>query len=258
MSASASRAGGRPLVALTTTSTQAGGIHQQPQVQLYGAYVRALEQVGLASVLITPFHSAPAAQALLECCSGLVLTGGEDVDPGRYGEAPHAALGSVTPGRDAIEIMALAFALEREMPVLGVCRGAQLMNVELGGTLWQDIPSQLTSEQGHYQTAPWGERWHDVQIRPGSKLRSIVETETLAINSFHHQAIKDVAPGLEVTAVATDGLIECVESSVHPWAIGVQWHPERQQARAPESDPDRRLFSAFHDVVLEFGIGTLI
>lgn len=246
------RSTGRPLVAVTTTFDEADGFHAQPYVHLYSAYIRALEQVGLASVLITPFHSAPTVHALLERCSGLMLTGGGDIDPSRYGDAPHPTLEYVAPARDEMESRVLARALERGMPVLAVCRGAHLMNVQFGGTLWQDIPSQVPTELEHNQAAPWGERCHDIRVQLDSRLGSVVETETLAINSFHHQAIKDVAPGLEVTAVAPDGLIECVEATAYPWVVGVQWHPERQEEQAPETDPDRRLLAAFGDVVLEF------
>lgn len=241
------------LVAVTTTLDGADAYHQQPVAQLYSAYIRALEQVGLASVLITPFHTAPTVHALLERCSGLVLTGGGDIDPSAYGEAPHPTLEYVSPARDEVELMVLARALERGMPVFGLCRGAHIMNVHFGGTLWQDIPSQVRTELAHSQKAGWGERSHDVRVAPGSKLWSIVQTETLAINSFHHQGIKDVAPGLEVTAVAPDGVIEGVEAASHPWVVGVQWHPERQHAHAPETDPDRRLFATFADVVAAYG-----
>jgi putative glutamine amidotransferase len=238
-----------PVVALTTTSVAEGGMHQRPQISLYAAYIRSLEQAGLAPVLLTPFHSAHSIRALLEHCSGLVLSGGEDVDPKRYGEQPHPRLGSVAPERDEMEMTALGAALQSELPVLAICRGAQLLNVYFGGTLYQDIASQRPTDVHHQQQQPWGERSHEVRVKAGTKLRCIVETDTLLINSFHHQAIKDVAPGLEVTAVADDGLVESVESAEYRWVVGVQWHPERHEARAPDSDPDRRLFAAFREAV---------
>jgi putative glutamine amidotransferase len=241
----------RPLVALTTTSVAQGGTHARPQILLYSAYIRALEVHGLAPLLVTPHHAAGSVHALLERCCGLVLSGGEDVDPLRYGEQPHPLLETVTPERDEMEWTALGIALERGLPVFAICRGVQLLNVFFGGTLYQDIGAQYPTQLRHAQDEPWGERSHRVTVDDDSLLRRIVGTDTLLINSFHHQAIKDVAPALRVTAVAEDGLIECVEATQHPWVIGVQWHPERHEARAPESDPDRRLFAAFRDAVTE-------
>lgn len=243
------------LVALTTTSVAEGGRHLRPQVLLYSAYIRALEAAGLAPVLLTPSHSARSVRALLDRCAGLVLSGGEDVDPRRYGEAPHPALGAVAPERDELEMTALAVAFRDGIPVLAICRGVQVLNVYHGGTLYQDIAAQRPTGIPHEQSAPWGERSHRVRVHAGSKLRSIVETDTLQINSFHHQAIKDVAPGLEVTAVAEDGLIEGVEATAHPWVVGVQWHPERHEAHAADTDPDRRLFAAFGAAVARHAAG---
>jgi putative glutamine amidotransferase len=242
----------RPLVALTTTFVAEGGSHRRPQVTLYGAYLTVLEERGLAPVMITPFHARPSIEALLERCAGLVLTGGEDVDPKRYGEAPHPALSTVTPERDEMELIALDVAVQRHIPVLAICRGVQLMNVYFGGTLYQDITSQLASAVLHEQKQPWGERSHGVHLKPGSRLRAIVETDTLQINSFHHQAIKDVGTGLVVTGVAEDGIVEAVEAVDHPWAVGVQWHPERYEARAADGDPDRWLFAAFAAIVATY------
>jgi putative glutamine amidotransferase len=242
----------RPLVALTTTFVAEGGSHRRPQVTLYSAYLTVLEEHGLAPVMITPFHARPSIDVLLEQCAGLVLTGGEDVEPKRYGETPHPALGTVTPERDEMEMMALDIAVNRHIPVLAICRGVQLMNVFFGGTLYQDIASQLPSAVLHEQKQPWSERTHAVHLKPGSRLRAIVETDTLQINSFHHQAIKEVGAGLVVTGVAEDGVVESVEAIDHPWAVGVQWHPERHEASAGDGDPDRRLFAAFAAIVTTY------
>ncbi|MGH7506650.1 MAG: gamma-glutamyl-gamma-aminobutyrate hydrolase family protein [Longimicrobiales bacterium] len=244
---------GQPLVALTTTHVSEGGRYHKPQITLYGAYLAALEPLGLAPVLITPMHTARSIQALLSHCSGLVLSGGEDVAPERYGEEPISDLGSVSKSRDEMEFTALGIAAEAEIPILGICRGCQVMNVFLGGTLYQDLPAQFDGKSAilHQQEEPWEARSHEVHVVEGSRLRSIVGTDCLNINSFHHQAVKDVAPTLAATAIAEDGLIEAVESKDLPWAVGVQWHPERHEATAPETDPDRRLFAAFRKAVME-------
>jgi len=239
-----------PLVAVTTTIVPQAGVHGRPQVALYASYMAVLDRVGLAPVLITPAHTAASVQALLAQCSGLVLTGGEDLDPRRYGEDPIAQCGPPIPERDELETTALNLALERDIPVLGICRGCQVLNVYYGGTLYQDLRAQRPDTGAHEQEA-WGGRSHGVTVEPGSRLDEIVHGQVLRINSFHHQAIKDLGPGLQVAALADDGVIEAVEARDRAWVIGVQWHPERHEATAPDSDPDRLLFGAFRQAVYE-------
>lgn len=239
-----------PLVAVTATMLPHGGTHRRPQVVLYTSYLSVLDRIGLASVLLTPAHSAASVEALLDRCSGLVLTGGEDVDPRRYGEDPVEELGTIAPERDDLEMTALGSALERDLPVLGICRGCQVLNVYYGGTLYQDLPSQRPDTATHEQEA-WGGHSHLVRVQPGSRLDEIVHGQELSINSFHHQAVRDVGAGLEVAAVAEDGVIEAIEARDRSWVLGVQWHPERHEATAPDSDPDRLLFLAFRQAVLD-------
>lgn len=238
-----------PRVALTTTNLETGGSYERPAVFVYESYIVALEAVGLAPVLLTPAHSPDSIRALLAMCSGLVLSGGEDVEPARYGAAPSAALGSVNRRRDAMEFCALETALHHQVPVLGICRGAQLLNVALGGTLYQDIGTERPGGLTHRQAEPWGQRSHSAQVVNGSRLHAMVGADELFINSYHHQAIRDVAGSLEVVARAEDGMVEAVEGRDHPWLVGVQWHPERYEATTPDTDPDRRLFQSFAAVV---------
>lgn len=242
----------RPLVAVTTTVVPEAGPYRRPQLTLYEVYVSVLERHGLASVLITPAHAVASIPDLLDHCSGLVLTGGEDIDPAYYGEEPIPELGITNRQRDEAELFVLELALERGMPILGICRGCQLLNVKLGGTLYQDLTAQREESLGHIQSEPWERRTHHVKIRPGSRLERIVGDREMLINSFHHQGIKDVAPDLRVVALAEDGTVEAVESDTHTWLLGVQWHPERHEATAPTTDPDRRIFTAFRDAVLEW------
>ncbi len=237
-----------PLIALTTSLDLAAGPLQVPRVTLYRAYIDALQALDLAPVLITPAHSMDAVRAVLEACNGLVLSGGGDIDPIHFGEAPSPHLDYVLPSRDAVEFEALRLALQRDLPVLGICRGCQVMNVHLGGTLFQDLGEDRPGSDGHRQ-ASWGERSHNIEVTLGSRLHAAIGTRRLHVNTFHHQAIRDVAPALDVTAVADDGVIEGVELRDQQWAVGVQWHPERSDASAPDSDPDRRLFAAFADAV---------
>lgn len=239
-----------PFVAVTTTLEPSGGDYRQPLITLYANYVRVLARVGLTPVLITPAHEPEAIDRLMGACAGLVLTGGEDIDPSRYGEAPVPELDTVSPGRDAAEWRALDAALERDFPILGICRGMQLLNVYFGGTLYQDLPSQLGRVASHYQEAPWGEHSHDVRCSEDSLLHAILgECRPMKINSYHHQAVKDLAPSMRCTALATDGLIEGIEATDRDWVVGVQWHPERHEAEAPDTNPNILVLAAFAEQV---------
>lgn len=239
----------RPLVGLTTTIDPKGGDYQKPRIALYANYIAVLERAGLTPILISPAHSEDGIRQLMEICRGLVLTGGDDIDPARYHEEPIPELGAVNPPRDAAECRALDAAVGRDLPVLGICRGHQMLNVFFGGTLCQDIATAMEEAYSHLQTTAWGSHHHEITVEPGSRLGRAVGRDRLEINSYHHQAIREVAPGLEVTARADDGLIEAVESREHTWVLGVQWHPERHEARAEDSDPNVRVFNAFADAV---------
>jgi putative glutamine amidotransferase len=244
----------RPLIVVTTT-TRPGGDHQLPQVNLNLQYVAAVEDPGGTALLLTPGHDPGSVRQLVGMAHALVLTGGEDVDPARYGQEPHPELGTVNPPRDDVEFAALETALARRMPVLAICRGCQVLNVGMGGTLFQDLPSQRPGRVHHEQTAPWNHRTHHAAVQGGSGLHRIFGVDELFINSFHHQAVDALAPGLVATVVAEDGVVEGVEAPGYPWVYGVQWHPERGEARAArdQRDPDRRLFWALVQAAREFG-----
>lgn len=241
-----------PRVAVTTAIEDARP-GRATAVTLGASYLAALEREHMTPVLLTPAHSPDAVAALLAICDGLVLTGGADVDPARFGATPHPALGSVVPERDALEWHVLELALQRNLPVLGICRGCQVLNVYLGGTLYQDLPAELPGALAHEQAGGWSEHAHEVRIAEDSRLRDIVGSATLSTNSFHHQSARDVAPALRAVAVSEDGVIEALESREHAWVVGVQWHPERGPAERAEDDPDRRLLRAFRDAVLRHG-----
>lgn len=238
------------MVAITTTAVAEAGPFRRLQVTLYSLYLEVLERHGMAPLLLTPTHTRASMASLLDQCRGLVLSGGEDLDPSYYGEAPLPGLGVTNPARDEAELVVLELALERELPILAICRGCQLTNVYLGGTLYQDLTLQRSESLEHRQKEPWGRRSHRVSLDPDSELARIAGSDEIFINSFHHQGIKDVGEGLEVVAEAEDGTIEAVEWPGAPaWFLGVQWHPERYEASAPRTDPDRRIFQTFAEEV---------
>jgi putative glutamine amidotransferase len=181
---------------------------------------------------------------VLDSVSGLVLTGGEDVDPARYGEERHEKVRNVNAARDATEAALVEEAKARGMPVLAICRGIQILNVALGGTLVQDISSQCKTDISHDEDGPRDSRSHEIAVEAGSLIADAIGTEHATVNSFHHQSVKRVANGMRVTARSPDGVIEGLESTDENWwVMAVQWHPEEM---TESSEPwDRGLFKAF-------------
>lgn len=187
--------------------------------------------------------------ACLARMDGLLLTGGNDLSPDLYGETPVPALDEVSPLRDEQERGLLMEALRLHMPVLGICRGIQAINAALGGTLIQDIPSQHTPPAGvgliqHFQKRLGRYACHAVEVAAGSPLADVVGSGALQVNSFHHQAVKAVAPSLRACAVSPDGVVEAVCGTGGGFLLGVQWHPERMTATHPHA---KALFRAFAD-----------
>lgn len=189
-------------------------------------YVRSVEKAGGLPLVLAPGRPQDAPE-LLERLGGLLLTGGGDVDPSLFGEQRHPSVTRIVRERDDFEIALAQGALQRDLPLLAICRGQQVLNVAAGGTLVQDIPSQVAGGVNH---DPERERWettHDVQIVPGTRLRAILGRDTLAVNSFHHQSVKDVGRGLVVSARSPeDAVVEALEAPDRRFAVGVQWHPE--------------------------------
>jgi putative glutamine amidotransferase len=207
-------------------------------------YLKGVSEAGGVPVVVPPSLSLRAAEALLDRLDGLLLSGGPDLDPGYYGERPIPELGTTIPEWDALEMALLRLALEQGMPIFGICRGMQILNVALGGTLYQDVPSQLGADVlDHWQTTPKCQVTHEVEVLEDSYLAKITDRQTVEVNSYHHQGIKGLADVLTVAARCADGVIEALESRDFSdrWMVGVQWHPEGM--RDTES-AHRNLFEA--------------
>jgi putative glutamine amidotransferase len=202
-------------------------------VSVRSDYVKAVEAAGGMPLLLAPM-SPKDTGPLLERLDGIVLSGGEDVDPEWYGQALHPTVTEVTPERDHFEIALAREALSRDRPLLAICRGQQVLNVATGGTLIQDVPSIVSGAVDH---DPKRERWelaHHVRVLPGSRLRRILGEDEVAVNSFHHQVVQDLGAGLVASAWSIgDELVEGVEAPDRRFVVGVQWHPESLWDRRP-------------------------
>jgi len=230
------------LIGITATLKQdADQVAERPLGRFVRAdldYVEGVADAGGIPVVLPPVAGPRAAEALLEGMDGLLLSGGSDLDPGYYGEEAVPELGVTLPERDAFEMALLEHALRRQMPILGICRGMQILNVALGGTLYQDLPSQMDHMVllGHRQETPKWQPTHEVEVEGDSRVAEILGANELKVNSYHHQAIKDLASGLVAVAWAPDGVIEAIESSdlAKRWLVGVQWHAEAMREAGPE------------------------
>lgn len=193
--------------------------------------------------IILPFINHETALETLPLCDGIILSGGEDVDPKFYGQDPHQHLGPTIPERDLTEMAIVDFCLRNNIPLLAICRGVQILNVALGGSLIQDIPNQVDEPIQHSQKINRSKDTHWVTISKDSKLFQILGSEIVRVNSLHHQAIDKVGSDLRVVAQASDGIIEAVEY-IHPstFTLGVQWHPE---SMASTNDMMNNLFVEF-------------
>lgn len=214
------------------------------------SYFLALARHGALPLPIPPLADDPdAAREYAQHIDGLLLAGGSDIAPDRYGEAKRAQCGAVDPERDAVELELVRLTRDAGKPIFGICRGMQLLNVAFGGSLYQDIPTQVPAAIKHDFTAKQGhtdrtDSPHDVTVKPGTKLSEILGSTLHPVNSIHHQAVKDLGAGLVACAFAPDGILEGIELPGHPFFLGVQWHPEDLLDVQPGMG---RLFAAFVD-----------
>ncbi|HLR14527.1 MAG TPA: gamma-glutamyl-gamma-aminobutyrate hydrolase family protein [Bacillota bacterium] len=198
--------------------------------------IKAVVQSGGIPIVLTNFALEEDVKAIAAKLDGLLLTGGHDIDPTLYGEEPLPKLGTVTPARDRFELAIAKEMLALDKPIIGVCRGSQILAVATGGTMYQDIYSQIEGDLlQHVQKAPSEHGSHFIEIEEGSLLHALTKQTKLKVNSRHHQAAKDVVAPLHVSAKASDGIIEAVESKEHAFVFGAQWHPENM---AVDGDKD--------------------
>jgi putative glutamine amidotransferase len=206
-------------------------------------YVRSVTAAG-GLALPLPVQAPEAAEAYVATIDGLLLSGGKDIDPAYYGEEPAKGFGAIDHGRDAWEMSLFRAALERGLPIFGICKGIQLINVALGGNLYQDLSTHRPGTGLHYpEEMPVDQPFHGLRIEKGSLVESALGGEPVRVNSFHHQAVRDLGRGLKVTATAPDGVIEAIESTdPGSFILGVQFHPESLTLNYPVF---LGLFSAF-------------
>lgn len=189
-------------------------------------YVKSIKLSGAVPIILPPTFDADIEE-FLGLVNGIILTGGVDVDSQLYGENPIPLQGSIDPLRDSFELSLIKAALRIRKPIFAICRGIQLLNVAAGGTLYQDVNGQLKGSLKHRQQAPTYYPTHKVRLEEGSRLYGIFGKSSVGVNSFHHQAVKDIAPAFRATAWADDDLIEAIEWEGSDFIVGVQWHPER-------------------------------
>jgi putative glutamine amidotransferase len=228
-----------PLIGVSTSIT-VGASPERAYVN--SAYLHAVQQAGGVPVALPPQLSSASMRQLAGDLQGLLLTGGGDMDPALFGETPHATLYDVAPARDTLETSVLHVALDRGLPVLAVCRGLQVLNVALGGSLHQDVGTDPGTQLAHSQKEPRDQPTHKVKLTPGCRLAATLGADELEVNSMHHQAIKRLGRGLTAVAWAPDQIVEGAEiGNPSRFVLGVQWHPEELVGH---SEPARRLFAA--------------
>jgi putative glutamine amidotransferase len=232
-----------PLIGITTSVT----VDKTPErAYVNGAYIRAVQAAGGIPVLLTPHFTPEVQVALWQRLDGLVLTGGGDIEPSRFGEEGHPTVDEVSPARDDLELGLTRRAVTEDVPLFAICRGIQVLNVALGGTLVQDIPSEWPNALTHAQSAPRHAATHAVKIMgEGTHLGRVLGALEVEVNSLHHQAIKQLGDGLREVAWAPDGIVEGVEMPGEGrFVVGVQWHPEEL---VTHDQAARNLFDALVD-----------
>ena len=218
--------------------------NEKDSIWMLPGYLDGISQAGGLPVIFPFSADEQDLDRLVSMCNGFLFTGGHDVSPAVYGEEPLPGLVDSCSARDEMETIILGKAIACDKPILGICRGIQFINAALGGTLYQDLPSQHPSDVDHHQHFPYHVPAHDVSITEHSPLHECLGTDLLPVNSYHHQAVNKLAPGLVAMAVSPDGLVEALYKPDHRFLWAVQWHPEFSCQTDHNS---RKIFKAFTD-----------
>lgn len=189
-------------------------------------YIKMLEEAGATPIILPLTADRKELDCLFNMCGGFLLTGGQDVSPSLYGEKKSPLCGETNDERDMMDSYILKRAVEADKPALGICRGIQLMNAAFGGTLYQDLPYEYGTKVNHHMSPPYDRAVHSVNVVKGSLLYKIIGKERIGVNSYHHQAVKDLSPAFKAAAISEDGLIEGIAMENKKFVLGVQWHPE--------------------------------
>jgi putative glutamine amidotransferase len=208
----------------------------------FDEYSRAVGGSGGAPVLIPAAQNRASLLTIISSIKGLILSGGPDINPRYYGEEPAEGLGDIDDELDRMELEIAKIACQKKLPIFAICRGIQTLNVSLGGTLYQDIDSQIPDSIKHAPHVHKSVNTHTIRIENQALLGDIIKSKKIWVNGKHHQAVKDLAPGLKISALANDGIVEAIEDPTHKFVIGVQWHPEGTWENDPNS---KKLFRAF-------------
>ena len=241
----------KPIIGISTSVLvdEGGGFPGYERIYVNKDYVSSVISAGAVPLMIPMEDSEENLRQTLELVDGMIFSGGHDIAPIRYGEEPHQKLQDICPERDAFDFLLYRLAKEHSLPILGICRGFQLMNVSEGGKLYQDLSlkntESLKHSQGHGPSIPT----HTVKVEPGSKFYEILGKEEIRVNSFHHQAVKSTSENVAISGKALDNVVEAIELKNYPFGLGVQFHPEMLQAKEEDM---KKIFAALVSAAKEY------